>query len=160
MNCKKMFTPIGKFILFKLNDSIYFFNSWGISSLQYQFSEQNFLYWTNWTFLKTLCWRIIQYVKKQEINKSSFAKHYWAMNPYFIFNSVDIISKPTCINELSFLQVFHIYKKFENIVESEFAILSLSDFWKCNIKMSFPYIFSAPHFSLAITCNDVFLIGY
>ena len=48
-----------------------------------------------------------------------------------------IICKPNFVFKLDFLEAYHIHKNHNNVVNCDFAIPPLTDFWKSYIKSNF-----------------------
>ena len=73
-------------------------------------------------------------IRNHETNKSALAKQSWVNDQTFNFHSAKIICKPTSVFEFDFLEVFHIHKKYNNVVNCDFVIPPLSDCCKSFIK--------------------------
>ena len=75
----------------------------------------------------------------------------------FIFHFAKIICKPNSVFVLDFLEVFHIHKNHNNVVNCDFSITPLWDCWKSVIKFNFSWFFLL-YQALQVSFNSDFLL--
>ena len=123
-----IFYPTNKIRFSFIKDPIGIDNNWGI----YEISCQRNLKYIGQT-KRALKYRINEhknYVKKEELAKSSIAAHCWSNNHVFNFSSPKIIQKCSNIYHLDFLEAFHILKNSHNLVNDLSSTPFISPVWK------------------------------
>ena len=123
-----IFYPTNKIRFSYIKDPIETKNNWGI----YEISCQCSLKYIGQT-KRALKYRINEhknYVKKEELVKSSIATHCWSNDHVFNFSSPKIIQKCSNIYHLDFLETYHILKNKHKLVNDLTATPFLSPVWK------------------------------
>lgn len=126
-NFKVVFSPINKLSFSILKDPINLHNSWGI----YRIYCECGLSYIGQTRRSLKC-RLKEhesYVKKQEFNRSTIAKHCWSENHRFNFSGAKIIKKCSSVIDLDFYESFYIHKFSGSLVNDIASTPFLSPVW-------------------------------
>ena len=102
-------------------------------------------------------------IRCQENNKSAVAKHCMGNNHTFNFDSAKIVFRPISTLELDFFEGFHFHKNHYIVDNCDFAIPSLSDFWKFYIRSKLSRFFIPrlfKYFFIMFSYWKIYLIFY
>ena len=129
-----IFAPVNKLKFTCLKDPVPTLNNWGI----YEISCQCGLSYIGQT-KRALKFRLKEhqnYVKNQDVNKSSIAQHCWNTNHNFNFTSAAIIQKCPSYLDLDFFEAFHIHKNSFNLVNDTSMVPFLHQIWLSTLNIS------------------------
>ena len=80
-------------------------------------------------------YKVVNNFNRIKINKSVFSKHCWGNDHTFNFHSAKIICKTNSVFDLDFLEAFHVHKNHNNVVNCDFSMPSLSDYWTLTLNL-------------------------
>jgi hypothetical protein len=123
-----IFSPVKKVRFSNLKHPIDNLNCWGIYSISCQ-CGLSYIGQTK----RALKFRLKEhenYVKNQDLKRSSIAQHCWSTSHRFLFSSATIVHKCSSVLDLDFWEAYHILKNSHSVVNDFSSTPYFPEVWK------------------------------